>query len=342
MTANQIAVSAVIWAIMARMKAMTVNELGPPEVLRLQSYPDPVPVADQIHVRIHAIGLNFPEFLQIAGKYQHKPELPFVPGLEAAGDVIGIGPDVTRYAVGDKVVIHGKTGMYADQAVVSENAAIQLPTPFSYAEGAAFWAAYNTAYVCLVARGQLSAGDRVLIHGAAGGVGLAAVDVAHQVGAEVTAIVGSEDKAAAARALGADHVINHRDPDSAAKIEAIAGDNGFNLAYDPVGGYAFQQCLEHLAIGGRLLIVGFAGGTIPSTTLAVLRARRCAIIGVRAGEYGRQDPAAGKAALDALLDMAEAGRLSPQVYRSMPLADAAAGLRLLDSRQVIGKVVLNP
>ena len=188
MTANQIAVSSVIWAIMARMKAMTVNELGPPEVLRLQSYPDPVPEADQIHVRIHAIGLNFPEFLQIAGKYQHKPELPFVPGLEAAGDVIGIGPDVARYAIGDKVVIHGKTGMYADQAVVSENAAIQLPTPFSYAEGAAFWAAYNTAYVCLVARGRLAAGDRVLIHGAAGGVGLAAVDVAHQIGAEAATL----------------------------------------------------------------------------------------------------------------------------------------------------------
>lgn len=327
---------------MARMKAMTVNELGPPENLVMQEYADPVPTGDQIHVRIRAIGLNFPEFLQIAGKYQHKPDLPFVPGLEAAGDVVGTGPDATRFQVGDKVVIHGKTGMYADQAVVSETAAIPLPGPFDYVQGAAFWAAYNTAYVCLVSRGRLQAGDRVLIHGAAGGVGLAAVDVAHQLGAEVTAIVGSVEKADAARRLGATHVINHQQAASDAQLAKLAGAHGFDIAYDPVGGAAFQQCLDHLAVGGRLLIVGFAGGTIPSAKLSALRARRCAVIGVRAGEYGRQDPAAGKAALGSLLELAEAGRLSPRIYETLALADAARGLRLLDTRQVIGKVVLTP
>jgi NADPH2:quinone reductase len=326
--------------IVAVMKAMIVSELGPTDVMRHMEVPDPVAGPGEIRVRIRAVGLNFPDILMIAGKYQHKPDLPFAPGMEAAGEVLDAGEGAADFAPGDRVIIHGKGGMYAEQAAVPAGWAAPLPDRWSFEEGAAFWSAYSTAYVSLVNRGRLQAGETVLVHGAAGGVGLAAVELAAALGADVIAVVGGDAKAEAVRAKGAAHVIDHRTETFRDRVMEITGGRGADVIYDPVGGDVLFQSLRSIAWGGRLLVIGFAGGTIPEVPANYALLKSCSVIGVRAGEYGRRDPEAGRRNMRHMLALADEGRLNPHVHAAMPLSEAVEALAVIARREVIGKMVL--
>lgn len=322
------------------MEALIVHELGTPDIMRMERL-EPSPLKpDQIRVRLHAAGLNFPDILMIAGKYQHKPPLPFTPGMEGAGVVIEAGAAVTAFGVSDRVVVHAKGGMYATEVVVPAAWAIGLPDNWDYATGAAFWSAYSTAWVALVERGWTRPGETVLVHGAAGGVGLAAVDLAHAIGARVIAVVGGPDKAAAVRARGADHVIDHRQENFRDRVMEITGGQGADVIYDPVGGDVLFQSLRSIAWGGRLLVIGFAGGTIPDVPANYALLKSCSVIGVRAGEFARREPERGAAMIGKLLALAAEGRISPTVFARFPLARAVEALGVISARQVIGKVVL--
>ncbi|ANK80277.1 MAG: NADPH:quinone oxidoreductase [Rhizobiales bacterium NRL2] len=322
------------------MKAMIVNELGPPEIMKLQDLPATSAGPGEIRVRVRAAGLNFPDILMIAGKYQFRPDPPFVPGMEAAGEILETGEGVEAFAPGDRVIIHARNGLYAEEAVVPAEWAVPLPESWDFAEGAAFWSAYNSAYVGLVSRGGLKAGEWVLVHGAAGGVGLAAVELAHALGARVVAVVGSDAKAEAVRAKGAEVVVDHRSENFRDRVQEVTGGAGADVVYDPVGGDVLFQSLRCIAWGGRFLVIGFAGGTIPEVPANYALLKSCSVIGVRAGEYGRRDPAAGRAIIAHMLDLAGAGRINPHVHARLPLVDAARALALLSRREVIGKVVL--
>lgn len=317
-----------------------VNELGPPEIMMLQDLPARPAGPGEIRVRVRAAGLNFPDILMIAGKYQFRPDPPFVPGMEGAGEVLETGEGVEGFAPGDRVIVHARNGLYAEEAVVGADAAVPLPANWDFAEGAAFWSAYLTAYVGLVRRGRLAAGEWVLVHGAAGGVGLAAVELAAALGGRVIAVVGSEPKAEAVLAMGAEHVVDHRRENFRDRVLEVTGGRGADVVYDPVGGDVLFQSLRCIAWGGRFLVIGFAGGTIPEVPANYALLKSCSVIGVRAGEYGRRDPAAGRENIARMLELASAGRINPHVHARLPLADAARALALLSRREVIGKVVL--
>lgn len=322
------------------MKAIVCRRLGPPAVLRLEAVARPALAANQVRVRLRASAINFPDILMVAGGYQHKPALPFVPGLEAAGEVIELGAAVADRALGDRVIVRLRTGGYAEEAVAPTSSVLPLPANFSFVEGAAFPVAYGTAYVALVSCGRIARGDVLVVLGAAGGVGLAAVELGRRLGATVFAVVSSPAKAEAVRRAGAAHVIPADAPDWPARVRQLTDGRGADLIYDPVGGDAFDQAIRCIAWGGRLLVVGFASGRLPTLATDQVRRAGCAIVGVRAGEFARRDPDQAAANFRTLLRLAAAGQLTPTVYRVLPLSDAVEAMALLADRKAIGKVIL--
>ena len=319
--------------------AIVCRSLGPPEGLELVEITLPEPGPGEALVRIARAGVNFPDTLMVAGGYQHKPALPFVPGMEIAGEVIKAHGDDAP-APGTAVMASLRGGGYAEAAVVPLAALRPVPQGLSVAEAAAFPVAAQTAYVGLVERGKLAAGETVLVLGAAGGVGRAAVQLAAALGANVIAVAGSDEKRQAALAAGARHALTPS-PDLKETVLALAP-SGADIVFDPVGGDAFDAAIRTLAWGGRHLVVGFASGRIP--TLAVNRAllKGISVIGVRAGEHVRRSPERGPPIHRAIDALAAAGRLTPRIHAELPLAEAGAALRLLESREVIGKLVLVP
>ncbi len=321
-------------------KAIVCRRLGPPSVLRLEEVARPALAADQVRVRLHASAVNFPDLLMVAGGYQHKPPLPFVPGFEAAGEIIELGAEVADRALGDRVIVRLMTGGYAEEAVVPAASVLPLPTNFSFVEGAAFPVAFGTAYVALVSRGRIARGDVLVVLGAAGGVGLAAVELGRLQGATVIAVVSSPAKAEAVRRAGAAHAILADAGDWAERVRQLTDGRGADLIYDPVGGNAFEQAIRGIAWGGRLLVVGFASGRLPSLAADRVQRAGCAVVGVRAGEFARRNPVQAAANFRTMLQLAAAGRLTPTIYRVLPLSAAVEAIGLLVDRQVIGKVVL--
>jgi NADPH2:quinone reductase len=320
-------------------RAVFCRELGPPEKLRLESFAS-VPLASgQVRVAIHAAGINFPDILMAAGEYQLKPELPFIPGMEAAGDVIEVDGAVTGVAVGDRVIVKLRHGGYADEAVVAPSQLTPLPTTFDYAEGATFLAAHGTAYHGLVDRAQIKSGEVLLVHGAGGGVGLAAVELGKLLGATVIAAASSEEKLAVAQARGADHLVLYgREPFRDA-VKRITDGRGADVVYDPVGGEIFEQSLRCIAWGARVLIIGFTGGIgLARTNLVLIKG--ASVLGVRAGEAARKNPPLGVARIKALGEWAEAGKIRPNISYRLPLEDFAKAMRLLMERKAIGRVAL--
>jgi NADPH2:quinone reductase len=318
-------------------KAVVCRELGPPENLRLESFAS-VPLAPgQVRVAVHAAGINFPDILMAAGQYQLKPELPFIPGVEAAGEVVETGVDGA--AVGDRVMVKLRHGGYADEVVVMPAQLTPLPSRFEYAEGAVFLAAHGTAYHALVDRAQLAAGEVLLVHGAGGGVVLAAVELGMLVGATVIAAASSEAKLAAAQARGADHAVLYgREPFRDA-VKRITDGRGADVVFDPVGGEIFEQSLRCIAWGARLLVIGFTGGIgLAKTNLVLIKG--ASILGVRAGEAARNNPALGEARVKALLQWAEDGKVRPHISHRLPLEAFAPAMRLLTDRKAIGRVAL--
>jgi NADPH:quinone reductase len=320
-------------------KAVVCRELGPPESLRLETFASAPLAQGQMRVAIQAAGINFPDILMVAGEYQLKPPLPFTPGVEAAGDVIEVDGAAKGVALGDRVIVKLRHGAYADETVVTTAQLAALPSSFDYAEGATFLAAHGTAYHALIDRGQVKAGEVLLVHGAGGGVGLAAVEIGKLLGATVIAAASSEDKLAVARAKGADHLVLYgREPFRDA-VKRITDGRGADVVFDPVGGEVFESSVRCIAWGARLLVIGFTGGIgLARTNLLLIKG--ASVLGVRAGEAVRRNPVLGEERMRALNAWAEAGKIRPHISHRLPLEDYAQAMRLLVDRKAIGRVAL--
>jgi len=315
------------------------RELGPPENLRLETFSSAPLKPGEVRVAVHAAGINFPDILMAAGQYQLKPELPFTPGVEAAGEVTEVDGAAKGVAVGDRVIVKMRHGAYADEAVVAPAQLIPLPSNFDYAEGATFLAAHGTAYHGLIDRGRLQPGEVLLVHGAGGGVGLAAVEMGKMLGAVVIAAASSEEKLNVAQARGADHLVQYgREPFRDA-VKRITEGRGADVVFDPVGGEVFENSMRCIAWGARILIIGFTGGIgLARTNLLLIKG--ASVLGVRAGEAVRRNPALAEVRIKTLLDWAEAGKIRPNISHRLPLEDYAQAMRLLLERKAIGRVAL--
>jgi NADPH:quinone reductase len=307
--------------------------------LRLEEIVLPPLAAGQARVRIRAAAVNFPDILTVQGKYQHKPLLPFTPGTEAAGDVIALGEGVSNVKLGDRVIVGGLGG-YAEEMQVPAASLRQIPNGVGYAEAASFTVAYLTAYVALVRRARLEAGEWLLVHGAAGGVGLAAVDLGRHLGAKVIATASSDAKRAFLKDYGADLVL----PSSGFRdaVKEATGGEGANVIYDPVGGDVFDESTRCIAFDGRITIIGFTSGRIPQIGVNMPLIKGYSILGVRAGEYGRKFPEKGRQNMFAITKLLAEKKIRPHIHARFPLARAVDAMRTLETREVIGKVVIEP
>jgi NADPH2:quinone reductase len=320
-------------------RAVVCRELGPPEGLRLETFPSRPLRAGEVRVAIRAAGLNFPDVLMAAGEYQLKPELPFTPGVEAAGDVTEIGAEAKDVAIGDKVIVKMRYGALTDEAVVTPSQLSPMPSTFDYAEAATFLAAHGTAYHALIDRSKVEPGEVLLVHGAGGGVGLAAVEMGKLLGATVIACASSEEKLAIAKGRGADHLVLYSREPFRDAVKRITDGRGVDVVFDPVGGEVFENSMRCIAWGARLLVIGFTGG-IGSAKTNLLLIKGASVLGVRAGEAVRKDPALGEVRLKALLKWAEDGKLRPNISHRLPLEDYTKAMRLLIDRKAIGRVAL--
>ena len=321
-------------------RAYRCHELGDYRNLSIDELPALTPGNNEIVIKNHAFAIGFPEYLMIRGEYQLKPPLPFVPGMECSGEIIAVGDSVANFAVGDKVLGSTRVGAYAEQVAIREENCLTLPTTFDFAAGASFLAAYKTAYVGLVERGALQKGEVLLVHGAAGGVGLAAVELGKHLGAMVIATGSSDEKLRVAKQKGADHVININNGEFREQVKALTEGRGANVIFDPVGGDVFDESMRCIATFGRLLVIGFAGGRIPTLAVNYALIKQVSIVGVRAGEYGRVDPQAGAKVLTALLELAENGSIKPHVYKRFAFGELANAFDELIDRFVIGRAVV--
>jgi NADPH:quinone reductase len=320
-------------------RAVVCRELGPPERLRLETFASKPLGAGQVRVAIRAAGINFPDILMAAGDYQLKPELPFMLGMEAAGDVIEVDGTAKGVGVGDKVIVRMRHGAFTDEAVVTPSQLTRLPSTFDYAEGATFLAAHGTAYHALIDRGRLCPGEVLLVHGAGGGVGLAAVEMGKFLGATVIAAASSDEKLLVARARGADHLVRYSREPFRDAVKRITNGRGVDVVFDPVGGQIFEDSVRCIAWGARLLVIGFTGGIgLARTNLLLIKG--ASVLGVRAGEAVRRLPALGEARQKALLQWAEQGKFRPNVSHRLPLEEFAKAMRLLIDRKAIGRVAL--
>ena len=319
-------------------KAVVCRELGPPERLRLETFASAALKPGEARVAVRAAGINFPDILMAAGEYQLKPELPFTPGVEAAGEVIEVN-GAEGIAAGDRVIVKMRYGAYADEAVVTPMQTIPLPRAFDFAEGATFLAAHGTAYHALIDRGQVRPGEVLLVHGAGGGVGLAAVEMGKMLGATVIAAASSEDKLAVAQLKGADHLVLYGSEPFRDAVKRITDGRGADVVFDPVGGPIFEDSMRCIAWGARLLVIGFTGGIgLARTNLLLIKG--ASVLGVRAGEAVRRNPALAEVRIKKLLEWAEAGIIRPHISHRLPLEDFAQAMRLLTDRKAIGRVAL--
>jgi len=317
------------------MQAIFCEQLGGPEHLVLREIASPTPGPGEVRVALRARGVSFVDVLTIAGEYQTKREVPFIPGSEAAGVVIETGPGVEHVTAGDRVLVPGG---FADETVAAAPQVIPLPATVSFETAAAFRASYCTAYYALQ-RGRLQAGEVLLVHGAAGGVGLAAVDVGKLLGATVIATASTPEKLAVCTRMGADHVINYTHG-FREQVKDLTADRGADVIYDPVGGDVFDESMRCIAPFGRLLIVGFTSGRAAVVKTNHLLIKDAEAIGFTIGALGRLDPARDRRNLAILMGWLAAGRITPHVSHRFPLAQAAEALTVVRERKVMGKAVL--
>lgn len=324
---------------MTTYRAVICRELGLSDGLALEEVARQSLPPGHLRIRVAAAGLNFPDLLMVQGLYQFKPPLPFVPGMEAAGTVIEAAG--TRFKAGDTVFVMARNGAFAEEMAVPEELARPLPAGMSMAEGAGFGVAAITAYHALHTRGGLRPGQTVLVLGASGGVGSATVRMAKAMGATVIAAASSAGKLELARALGADHLIDYAASVLEKEVEALTGGRGVDLIVDPVGWEPLPLC-RSIAFGGRILMAGFAGGAIPAYPANRLLLKGASLVGVRAGEAGRHDPALREREWADIEALAGRQDLRPIVSASLPLADFRDALARLQRREAVGRIVLVP
>ena len=321
------------------MRALVCETLGPVTSHRVQEIPDPVPGKRQVAIRVHACGVNFADTLIVQGKYQERPELPFVPGSEVAGEVIALGEGVKGIALGQRVMALTSVGGFAEIALASADTLIPLPDGIDFADAAAFTVAYGTSHVALETRAQLKEGETLIINGASGGVGLTALEIGKMMGATVIGLASTEEKRALVAERGADHVFDVADPELRDKVKALGG---ADVGYDVVGGEAFNTMLRCMKFEGRLLTVGFASGEIPQVPANLLLVKNISVVGVYWGSYARNNPSVLMKSLVQLTQWLKEGQLRPHVSAVYSLDEATKGLEALASRQSVGKVVIKP
>ena len=317
---------------------MQVAAFGEP--LLLVDVPDPEPAPGEVRIAVRCAGVNFPDMLLIAGTYQMRPEPPFAPGFEVAGVVSAVGDGVTGFDVGDRVMAYTPHGGYAEEVVTPSGTVFPIPDAVSFADAAVIPIAYGTSYHALTDRGRLAEGEVLVVLGASGGVGLAAVELGKLLGATVIGCVGSGWKADAVAERGADHVIDSSAEDVRERVLELTGGRGADVVYDPVGGEATDTALRYLAWRGRLLVIGFASGRIADIPANRLLLKGAEAVGVFWGQFAEREHVANAENFRWLLDRVAAGALRPPISRSYPLQEAAAAMEALANRQAIGKLVL--
>jgi NADPH2:quinone reductase len=322
------------------MKAMVCEAFGGPEVLALREVPDPPPPGPgEITVRIVARGVQYVDVLMLAGKYQFRPEPPFIPGGEAAGEVVAIGPDVTTFKPGDRVMSRHTLGACAELGNAKAVLCDHIPAGMSVEQAGVFRGAYTTAYHALLQRGRVREGEWVLVHGAAGGIGIAAIQVAKLFGAKVIATASSGPKRAACLEEGADHAIDYAGG-FLDQVKALTDGRGVDIVYDPIGAAVTEESLRTLAWGGRLLVLGFLGGGPANIRSNYLLIKGIDVVGVRIGGLSEAAPELAIANMRALTSLAATGALRPRISHRLPLERAAEALQAVIDRDVIGKAVL--
>ena len=319
-------------------KAVLCTKLGGPEDLVVAEVPAPEMKPGHVRVRVRAAGVNFADTLIIQGKYQVRPELPFSPGIELAGEITEVGAGVTGISVGQRVMGMASSGAYTQEVVLPATAVVPIPDMMDFESAAAFPVAYGTSHVALEHRANLKSGEKLLVLGAAGGVGLTAVEIGAAMGAEVVAVASSPEKLEIARAHGATHLIDYARDDLREKVKELVG--GVDVVYDPVGGGAFDASLRCINWEGRILVIGFASGTIPQVPANLLLVKNVSVVGTFWGAYMQKDPKVIGASLTKLLGWFSEGKLKPHVSESHPMVDAPKALRALMERRSTGKVVL--
>jgi NADPH2:quinone reductase len=322
------------------MRAVVCRVYGPPESLAIEDVASPLPGPGEVVIETRAASVNYPDVLIIQNKYQFKPPLPFSPGSELAGVVKAVGPGVTSFKRGDPVMAFTTYGAFAEEVRTEARRLLAIPEGMTYEQAAAFGLTYATAEHALGDRGQLNAGDTLLVLGAAGGVGIAAIEIGKARGARVIACASSEEKLSLCRDHGADATINYASQDLREGIAAVTGGAGIDVVYDPVGGSYTEPALRSLRWRGRLLVVGFAAGDIPRIALNLTLLKGCSIVGVFWGEFARREPERFAASIEQLRHWFGEGRLKPPVTATFPLERAAEALTLMAGRQVMGKLVL--
>ncbi|MDI1451531.1 NADPH:quinone oxidoreductase family protein [Polyangium sp. 6x1] len=321
------------------MKAVLCKAFGPPESLVVEDLPSPTPDAGQVIVAVHAASVNFPDLLVIQDKYQFKPGLPFSPGGEVSGIVTSVGSGVTSLAVGDRVVAWAPYGCFAEEVALGEGQVIKVPDGIDLVTASTLLVAYGTTHHALVDRAALQSGETLVVLGAAGGVGIAAIEIGKLLGARVIACASSDDKLEVCRARGADEVVNYSREDLKARLKALAP-NGVDVVYDPVGGSFAEPALRAMAWRGRYLVVGFAAGDIPKIPLNLTLLKGCSIVGVFWGSFTMREPERYREGLAELFGWVRDGRIRPHVDTTYPLEQASAALSAMAERRVKGKVVL--
>ncbi len=322
------------------MKAMLCKAYGPPESLVLEDIEPAALGENDVRINVRAAGVNFPDVLIIQGKYQFKPPFPFAPGAECAGDVVEVGGKVSHLKPGDRVIANTGHGAFAEQVTTSARRVMAMPDEMDFVTGASISLTYGTTAHAFIQRADLQPGETVLVHGASGGVGLAAVEMARAMGAHVIATGGSDEKLKVAAEHGAEHVINYSAGPFKDQVKELTGGKGADVIYDPVGGDVFDQSLRCINWGGRLLVIGFASGRIPEAPANLALLKGCAIVGVFWGAYTERDPAGNAKNFERIFGWWREGKLKPHVSHRFPLAQASDALYALIERKVTGKAVI--
>lgn len=324
------------------MKAVLCKELGPADKLVVGDAPDPVAAAGHVVVDVKAAGLNFPDTLIIEGKYQVKPDLPFTPGGEGAGVVTELGEGVTHLKVGDKVIFMTQTGAFAEKTAVPAITTIPMPEGMPFEMAAGITLTYGTSYHALKQRAQLQPGETVLVLGAAGGVGIATVELAKAMGAKVIAAASTDEKLEFCKASGADELINYSTEDMKARLKEITGGKGVDVIYDPVGGDYTEAAFRNMAAGGRHLVIGFAAGDIPKVPINLCLLKQASLVGVFWGAWVSKNPSDQIQNMKEILGMVAEGKVRAAVNDVFPLEQVEDAYACLTERRAKGKVILTP
>jgi len=324
------------------MKAVVCKTWGTPDTLEVIELPDLTPGAGEVAIAVKAAGVNFPDFLIIQNKYQFKPELPFTPGSELSGIVYAIGEDVKHIKTGDKVIAFIGQGAFAQQVLAPANAVIPMPEGMDFDTAAAITLTYGTSHHAVVDRAQLKAGETMLVLGAAGGVGLAAIEIGKAIGAKVIAAASTDEKLDICRQHGADMTINYSNTDLREAIKNATGGKGPDVIYDPVGGIYAEPAFRSIAWRGRYLVVGFANGEIPKLPLNLALLKGASLVGVFWGEFAKREPKANMAAMSEMIGWLREGKIKPHISARYALNETASALNDIAARKVTGKVVIQP